>query len=337
MYQFAPHLEAAGAIVEFLPFFDERYLEGYFGQGRKRAGDVLAAYRRRMSALGRVRGADLVWVEKEAFPFLPATAERAFALLGTPYVVDYDDAIFHNYDLSGSTLVRRVLGRKLDPLLRGSALVTAGNDYLATYATTHGARRVERIPTVVDLDRYPVVPPPQGHDLRVGWIGTPANARYLGPLIAALNRLGQERPVTFVTVGAGDLPGLTIPQERHIWSEDSEAALLARMHIGVMPLPDEPWERGKCAYKLIQYMAAGRPVIASPVGMNVDVVTPDVGFLASEEDDWLAALRFYAGDPVRREDMGRASRERVADHYSLRTAAPKIVEWFANIVDGRGA
>lgn len=335
MYQFAPHLEAAGATIEFLPFFDEHYLEGYFDEGRKRAADVLAAYRRRLAAIGRVRGADLVWVEKEVFPFLPGPAERAFGMLGAPYVVDYDDAIFHNYDLSKSTLVRRLLGRKLDALLRDATLVTAGSDYLANYATAHGAPHVELIPTVVDLDRYPLVTAPDGGTMRVGWIGTPANAQYLRPFVAALNQLGQERPVTLVTVGAGDVPGLTIPQERHAWSEDSEARLLGQMHIGVMPLPDEPWERGKCAYKLIQYMAAGRPVIASPVGMNAQVVTPDVGFLADDQTAWLAALRIYSADPDRREAMGRASRRRVASHYSLAVAAPKIIDWFASIIGRR--
>lgn len=327
MAQFVPALEAAGAEVAWSPFFGDDYLRIFFATGRKAKWPAAKAFARRTGALASARY-DVAWVEKEAFPFLPGAFERA---LRGRYVVDYDDAIFHSYDRSRSGLVRRVLGRKLDPLLRRAAAVTAGNGYLADYAHRHGAERVARIPTVVDPARYPVLPAPAGERLRIGWIGTPSNARYLAPLVAAMQRLAPRVPMTLVTIGAADLPGLPVPQEAHAWSEDTEAELLSGIDIGVMPLPDDPFERGKCGYKLIQYMAAGRPVIASPVGANADIVDDTVGLLADGVDEWVAAIEALAGDPARRATMGQAGRARVEARYSIDAVAPQLVALFAEI------
>lgn len=327
MTQFVPRLAAAGATVTISPFFGEDYLAGYFATGRKPKWPAAQAFARRFAALAGAR-ADLMWVEKELFPFLPGTFER---LRGTPYVVDYDDAIFHGYDLSRSGVVRRLLGRKLDPLLRRAAAVTAGNQYLLDYAVAHGAQRVVQVPTVVDPARYPDVPPAAGGRLRVGWIGTPANARYLTPVVAALAMLAERLPLTLVTIGAPALPGLPVPQEAHSWREATEAALLATVDVGVMPLPDTPFERGKCGYKLIQYLAAGRPVVASPVGVNRDIVDDDVGLLAATPAEWADAIAALAADPARRAAMGAAGRRRVAERYSIDAVAPGLIALFAEL------
>ncbi|MBB4155133.1 glycosyltransferase involved in cell wall biosynthesis [Sphingomonas jinjuensis] len=329
LLQFVPALERAGAAVTVDPFFDEAYLAAYYAGGRKPLGRALAGYRRRLTAIWG-RKADLVWVEKELFPFLPGATER---MLGaTPYVVDYDDAVFHGYDRHRLAPVRWVLGRKLHPLITGAAAVTAGNAYLADYARRAGARRVELIPTVVDPARYPVTPPPGGTPLRVGWIGTPANARYLAPVIEALGRLHRRHPVVLVTIGAPALPDLPIPQEAHAWREATEGPLLAGIDIGVMPLPDSPFERGKCGYKLIQYMAAGRPVIASPVGVNSVIVDDAVGYLADDADAWEAALTMLAQDPAQRGRMGAAGRAKVEREYSTDVIGPRLVRMFAELM-----
>ena len=330
MGQFIPRLEAAGAAVSISPFFDDAYLAGYFGSGRKSKASAALAYWRRARAIATAN-ADLVWIEKELYPFLPGWFEGALARRGTRYVVDYDDAIFHSYDRNRRGAVRRLLANKLDPLLTGAGAVTAGNGYLADYAGDHGARRIVRVPTVVDPSRYPVLPPPAGERLRIGWIGTPSNARYLTPLIDAMRELTDRVPMTLVTIGAPELAELPIPQEVHAWSEDSEASLLATTDIGVMPLPDDPFERGKCGYKLIQYMAAARPVIASPVGVNAEIVTGDVGLTATTVAEWVRAISALAADPVRRQAMGAAGRQRVEAQYSVEAVAPVLIDLFADV------
>lgn len=336
MGQFAPRLEASGATVRVSPFFADDYLRALFGRGAKPKAASLRAYARRAAGLVR-ECADLVWIERELFPFLPGAFERALRVRRLPYVVDWDDAVFHRYDRHPCWAVRRALGQKFDPLLAGAAAVTPGNAYLARYMAEHGARRVVTVPTVVDPRRYDPTPRGQEGRLRLGWIGTPANARYLSVVADALRLLGDEVSVTMVTIGAPRLDGFPAPQEAHDWTEDGEAALLSTIDVGVMPLPDRSFERGKCGYKLIQYMAAGRAVVASPVGVNAEIVEPGLGLLATNPAEWAAAIRALAADPDRARAMGAAGRLRVEERYSIDAAAASLIDLFASIPAGRGA
>lgn len=340
--QYVPALEAQGFAVTHLPLFGATYLDTIYHSGgwlagrARSAGRVGAAMVRRLSALLGARRYDVVWVEKELFPYLPGAFEGLLARAGVPYVVDYDDAIFHRYDRARSRFVRGALGAKLDPLLRGAFAVTAGNAYLADYARRRGARRVEQVPTVVDIDRYRHVLEPTGEVFRIGWIGSPSTAPYLSTIHGPLRALAAERPVRLVTVGAPplDLPG--VPIERHDWTLDSEVRLIEGFHAGVMPLLDSPWEQGKCGYKLIQYMACGRPVIASPVGVNGAIVGDDAGFMARDDAEWLDGFRALAESAARRAAMGAAGRVRIEDAYTLQIMAPRIAALLTEAAASRG-
>lgn len=180
--KYLPRLAAAGIDVTWAPLLDDAYLEALYGAGRRPWPQVARAYLARLGRLLGARDFDLLWIEKELFPMLPATVERLLAATGAPYVVDYDDALFHNYDLHRSALVRRLLGHKIDRVMAGARLVIAGNDYLAARAVQAGARWIEQLPTVIDLDRYPAVPdaaPDPARPFTIGWIGSPQTAEYL--------------------------------------------------------------------------------------------------------------------------------------------------------------
>jgi glycosyltransferase involved in cell wall biosynthesis len=330
-FQYIPALQAAGAEVCNRPFFDAKYLRRLYGTRSRGSADLLRAYALRAAALWDARRHDVVWVEKELLPFAPPWFEGHLARLGVPYVVDYDDATFHTYDEHRRPLIRRWLGRKLEPLLRGADAVTVGNHYLGDYAAAHGAKRVVRVPTVVDLTRYRLGAAVAGaaaqadRPLRVGWIGTPATAKYLELLREPLQRVARTRAVQMVTIGAPAGTDLGVPMEVRPWTEASEVESLASIDVGVMPLPDEPWERGKCAYKLIQYMAMAKPVIASPVGMNRELVTPEFGALAASADDWVRALDTLAADRALGARQGEQGRRCVEGTYSLQAQAPVVV------------
>jgi glycosyltransferase involved in cell wall biosynthesis len=326
--QFIPALAAAGIEVDVAPFLPDDYLAAlYDGRGwplRRSA----ACYLDRLRRLADARRADLIWVEKEVFPWLPFAAERLFLHAGPPVVVDYDDAWFLRYQTHRLAPVRRFLGDKLDRIMASAALVTAGNRLLVDHARAAGAKRVELVPTVVDIDRYPTneIPADDGPPT-AGWIGTPATAKYLLTVAEPLNRLVAAGRLRVQVVGATQaaLPGLTA--EFLPWSEADEARLVAGFDIGLMPLPDTPWERGKCAYKLIQCMACARPVIASPVGANRDVVTDgEDGLTAQTPEQWAAALETLADDADLRRRMGGAGRRKVEALYSLQATAPRLVE-----------
>ena len=325
-YQYLPSLVEAGIEVTVSPLFSEDYLETFYRSGSKRPGYLAEAYWLRLKQLFKAKKYDLLWLEKELFPWLPAIAERLLDRIGVPYLVDYDDAIFHRYDKSSSRWLRLLLGRKIDRVMAGARVVTAGNDYLANRAKMAGARRVMHLPTVVDTGRYTAKTVSDSEPFTIGWIGSPTTARYLQLLREPLSSLGAKRAIRLLVIGgrAETIPG--VPVETLDWSEASEAALIQQFDVGVMPLEDDLWERGKCGYKLIQYMASGLPVVASPVGVNSEIVEHGVdGFLADSDKSWEEALMNLIDHPEQRTEMGGMGRNKVEKHYSLAVMAPRLV------------
>lgn len=323
--QYLPWLEAAGMQCTVQSFIDDEMLLTKYQCGRYRPGQLLHAYGARVLQLFRRRHFDLLWIEKEVLPWMPAWLER-WLLRGVPYVLDYDDAIFHNYDLHRNPLIRALWGGRVDRLMAGARLVVAGNEYLAERARYARASRVEILPTVIDLARYPlrVWQGLEGRVPCIVWIGSPGTAPYLAKLAAPLAALAQRRRYVLRVVGARlDLSGVEV--ESVEWTEDSEVVSIAECDIGIMPLTDTPWERGKCGYKLIQYMACGLPVVASPVGVNRQIVHDgENGFLARDPQEWVQRLEGLLADPALRARLGHAGRQRVQEEYCLQQVAPRL-------------
>lgn len=374
-WQYLPALEAKGIRCDVSPLFNDNYLKHLYSYGRVTIADLTGALKRRLEALLKVVKYDLLWLEYELFPYLPAIFEEIIAAIAIPYVVDYDDALFHQYDCHRNLWVRQILGTKIAVVMRNSRLVIAGNNYLADYARKAGANQVDIVPTVVDLSRYllkanssdsellapdlhlpvkrtsrllyrgdnttgetpaltnycdrselartaPVAP----SIFTIGWIGSPSTSKYLqeiAPALAEVCRNGRGR-VALIGAGEVDLPG--VPVVRLPWSEDTEVANMQKFDVGIMPLVDRPWERGKCGFKLIQYMACSLPVVASPVGVNSEIVEPDVnGFLAITTRDWVRTLTELRDRPDLRDKMGRAGRKKVESRYCLQVTAPRLV------------
>ncbi len=322
--QFLPALERAGFTFDVQPLLDNSYVRSLYGGPPAGVLNILRAYARRYRALMRRRQYDVVWLEKEALPWLPTWLEIA-RLEGIPYVVDYDDAWFHRYE---NHWLSPLLGHKIDAVMRVAHTVVAGNDYLARRARQAGARHVEIVPTAIDLERYPGLPAaaPPSQPMCVGWIGILLNAHYLTIVEPALRAVAASAAVKLHVVGAPVPPLLSgIPAESFPWTEDGEVDRISAFDIGIMPLHDTPWERGKCAYKLLQVMAAGKPVIASPVGANIQVVQHGInGFLADTTAEWADALRTLAADPDLRRRMGVEARRTVEQQYSTALIAPRL-------------
>ncbi|WP_204318722.1 glycosyltransferase family 4 protein [Pseudooceanicola aestuarii] len=334
MLQYAEALSAEGVTATVCPFFDASYLERLYS-GQSVLTPTARAYLRRLRQLRAASQADAAWLEKEALPWLPWPLERTFLSRNIPMIVDFDDAVFHRYDMHRSALVRHILGRKLDRLMASAALVTAGNRYLADRARKAGARRVEIVPTVVDASVYRPSPEPRAWSPAVmGWIGTPGTwSDYMVPMLPLFTETAAATGARISAVGAGrDAPHPLV--DILPWAEDTEVEMIQQMDIGVMPLTDTPWARGKCGYKLIQYMACGLPVIASPVGVNAEIVEHGVnGFLASNETEWRAALATLIQDPELRRRMGEAGRRKVEEHYSLQVWGPKVARMIRSIAE----
>lgn len=330
MLQYIPALEDAGWTVQVHPLLCNRYLATIYDTRKtvwlrlRRLVLIVQGYVHRFRILLQRCKHDVVWVEKELFPFLPSIFENLIFAASKTYILDYDDAVFHNYDLNKNVLVRGLLRNKLQSLIAGASAVTVGNGYLSEYAFHQGARHIERVPTVIDLTRYQVAAEPATDVFRIGWIGSPSSAQYLPMVYSALQRLAKKRNIVFVTVGAPPISVQGVQVEQYDWKLESEANLIQSFHVGIMPLNNTPWECGKCGYKLIQYMACGRPVIASPVGVNTEIVTEDVGRLANTEEEWERTLDELASDPQLRLRLGTAARFAVEKTYTKQVVAPKI-------------
>lgn len=336
--QFIPWYEQAGMECTVQPLLDDAQLRQRYAMGGYRLMDIMAAYWRRGRVLMQRHQFNLVLIEKEAWQWLPAWFER-WILSGVPYVMDYDDAIFHNYDQHPSSWVRRLFGRKIDRLMAGASLVVAGNEYLADRARKAGAPWVEVVPTVIDLERYSMLPKSvlPSDQCVIGWIGSPSTTKYLQILAAPLAQLSVRFSLRLRVIGGSDVRLPNVDVEMLPWSESGEVSLLQGCDIGVMPLPDSPWERGKCGYKLIQYMACGLPVVASPVGVNTEIVqSGENGFLAQDEAAWCKALSCLLQDKALRTRMGKAGRKTVEENYCVQRVAPRLIALFQHMATGHG-
>ena len=325
--QFQPGLAAAGIDLQIQSLLDNAYLQRSFSGRRPSLRWLLAAYGRRLQALRQADRFDLAVVHCELLPFLPGWLERY--LLRIPFIYDCDDAFFLKYRSGRLRLLEPLLGSKTNTIMVAAVAVTAGNAGLAAHARRFNSN-VTVLPSVVDTDQFrPAAPPPaerSGDPFTVGWIGSPSTAPYLQLLVEPLQQLARERPVRLLVVG-GSAPAITgVEVIEQPWNLEQEVPLIQQFDVGVMPLPDTAWSRGKCAYKLIQCMACGIPVVASNVGASVEAVPPECGLLAATPEQWLASFRRLAADPELRQRMGTAARQWVEQHYSLRSALPVLIE-----------
>lgn len=324
-HQFIPFFREADIQVDVAPLISDELLTSRYALGRYRAAEILVPLWERARQVIQASGYDLVWMEKETLPWIPSWIERTL-LAGARYVLDIDDATFHRYDQHSLRVVRGLLSLKIDQLMAGASLVTAGNDYLRARAKKAGAPWVEIAPTVVETRRYPMRVDELGRPTRIVWIGSPATARYLEVVRDPLERLTAEFDFVFRVIGAGVPEMGAVRVEAMPWSEATEGSMIAECDIGIMPLPDSPWERGKCAYKLIQYMACGLPTVASPVGANRVVVQEgQTGWFADSAEAWVESLGRLLRDDAERSRLGSAGRLRVEQEYSVSTQAPRLV------------
>ena len=338
--QYLPWFELSGVSCVVSSLLSDRQVHSLYDGGRYPLGGLFFSYFRRMCVLLTSRKFDVVWIEKEAFPWLPVWFERVL-LYGVPYILDYDDAIFHNYDLHRRAWIRLRFGRRIDRLMARAHLVIGGNNYLAQRARDAGSAWVEVVPTVIDLNRY--TPKPEcsilsGAVPRIVWIGSPSTVRYLDVLREPLQALSLTLPFTLLVIGGGEvvIPGVNV--ESRPWSELTEMDCIRGCDVGVMPLLNSPWESGKCGYKLIQYMACSLPVVASAVGANTDIVRDGIdGYLACNSDEWVMALSELLSNAALRVQMGRAGRLRVEQHYCLQQTAPRLIAMLQDTAANRSA
>jgi len=334
--QFIPYLESAGINVTLNSLFTPEFFRLVYKPGHylRKAATFAALSVKRLDSLRDSSRFDLILIYREMFPIGPAFVERLLAARGRPPVVfDFDDAISLRSVSDANHLIAALKQPgKVSSIIRHSDHVIAGNEYLADYARRFNPA-VTMIPTCVDTDRF--VPaaealqsetPAPSRELVVGWIGSPTTALYIRGLAAVLRRVRERHPFVLRISGTGEpltIPGVDV--DNRPWSLHGEVELFNTCDVGVYPLADDEWSKGKCGFKAIQFMACGVPVVAAAVGVNRTIVQDGTnGCLASTGDEWVEKLSRLLSDAALRRRLAVAGRRTVEEGYSLRVNAPTL-------------
>ena len=330
-FQFQSALLAEGIDLQIKPLFGAAWmLGGTPGGGRFRRlalGSFYAA--KRLFSLLQRATVDLIIIEQELVPLLPAGFERLLLGSSTPVLIELDDA--HHLLPSRAA--------KLGAWFASAEAVIAGNEMLARAVRLAGGRPIV-VPTCIDLQHYPEADLAQqaalqdGQPLRLIWVGLPSNITQLLEVRAALQPALESGRVnlTVVSDASADLQGL--PAVLVPWSEAAERQEMSRAQVGLMPLPNSPWAAGKCALKLLQYQAAGLACIGSPVGMNGELSARGGVVLAEEVKDWSEAFERLRDSALRR-SLAAAGRQLVKESYSVQAWAPKLARIYRNLAPRR--
>jgi glycosyltransferase involved in cell wall biosynthesis len=332
MLQYISSFTKAGFIVTVEPLLSNRYVSE-MQHGRRDVLSVFKGYLNRIRTLlsKKYSSYDLIWIEKELFPWLPFWFEKALLGDRSPYVLDYDDAVFNLYSENRYWPIRVSLKNKHRQLQKRAVAITAGSRYLAEYAKSSNNNVIE-VPSVIDLDRYTLLlkvkPVKQPRVSKIVWIGQKSTSIFLRPYVHLLQGLIDEGLASITCVGF-DLNQLGITCTYIPWSEDGEVAALESCDIGISPLQDGSFERGKCGYKVIQYMAAGLPVVASKVGEHINILSNQTaGFLVETLSEWQLALRTLIANPELSKKMGSEARKLAEQKYSLEVTQRVLVNLF---------
>jgi len=327
-YNYLGLFDTAGLKCSVRPLFNDNFVRQLYSRRRKNKPLAAWCYLKRIITLLTLFRYRLVIIEYELFPYFPTFFERLLRLTGIKYIVDYDDAIFSKYE-NGGRLVRFFLGRKIQKVIKYSAATITGNNFLRTYAGKFN-HNVYLIPTVVSSARYDAINIDGNSDeIVLGWIGSPETASYLIPFLSAFSRVQRDN-ITLRLIGFDMnltylLSGLKV--ELVDWNEETEISEMKKFSAGIMPLTDDIWSRGKCGFKLIQYMACKLPVIASPVGANTEIVEDGItGLLATEIQEWVNAIHYLCDNSEKAMQMGLKGYEKFRRHYSLESVSGKYIE-----------
>jgi glycosyltransferase involved in cell wall biosynthesis len=335
--QYQPFLESNGLEIIKKPLFNKTYLQNLYRTNNRDISHIFRSYLTRMLWLVSKPDVDLIWLHCDLFPYMPGILERLVTFPKKPIIYDFDDAIFHNYNLSPKWYVRKFLGSKLHDTIGVAKMAFCGNEYLAKYARSI-CPKTKIIPTVINTEIFHPIKNEQLKEcpVRIGWIGTPTTYnQYLYPKLPMLKDLALKEGCQIYAMGISKdtrkiHPSLKIFE----WSEESEIPFIQSLDIGIMPLTNSPWARGKCGFKIIQYMACGLPVVASPVGVNCDIIEHGVnGFLAETDEDWNESIKILLNDKDLRLRMGSAGQKKIVKDFSLKTWGPKVSQIIRSVIE----
>ena len=334
--QWEPLLRERGVEITYEPFEDEELHALVYKPGmmRKKMQLVTRGLKRRLSLVRKVEDYDLVYILREAALLGPPVFEKLIHQRGVPIVFDFDDAVFVSYrSPSNGYLSYLKFASKTKTICRLASHVMVGNPYLADYARQVNDR-VTVIPTTIDTEKYqvPATRNKSGPPV-IGWTGSHSTVQHLDTLRGALKKLAERESFRLRVIGTPTYECSPVDVEAMRWRADTELEDLSTIDIGVMPLPEDRWSKGKCGLKALQFMALGIPTVCSPVGVNTDIIQDDRnGFIAASEEEWVDKLGRLIRSHELRQRLGHAGRVTVEQKYSAITQTPRVFEIFKSVL-----
>lgn len=337
VYDYLEFFREAGIDAAVAPLFDEPYHQGIgslatstgFSDILKHGSYYMSRVAERFRWIRQSDQFDMVVLEKELLPYFPYGAEKLLKTRRTKLVSLFDDAVHFYYAKHPNKIVRMLTDRKIERIINLSNHIIVWNTYLGEYALRHNPH-VTVVNTGVDLRRYHLkdYTAPEGRDrVVIGWIGTPNSYRYIQDLEDVFGKLAARYPVELRIVSSMDYVSKNIRVDNRRWSMETEVDDLCSFDIGIMPLPDDEWTKGKSGCKAVQYLAVGVPAVCSPVGVTSEIICDGVnGFLADTPESWFKKLEELIVNPELRRQLGLAGQKLVENKYSIQTVAPRLIE-----------
>jgi glycosyltransferase involved in cell wall biosynthesis len=334
--QWEPLLRERGVDITYAPFECAELNDVVYKQGQiaKKLRLVVQALGRRAALLSKLTNYDVIYLHREAALLGPAVFERLIHRSGVPIVFDFDDAIFLSYKSpSNGYLSYLKFAGKTKTNCRLAAHVMVGNPYLAEYARQFN-QNVSIIPTTIDTDKYkPVNIEDASGPVVIGWTGSHSTVQHLDTLRSALAKLAQRESIRLRVIGTPNYQIEGVEFETIMWRSETEVEDLSAVDIGIMPLPDDNWARGKCGAKALQFMAMGIPTVCSPVGVNTDIIQDNEnGLIANSEDEWIEKLSLLIRSRELRARLGKAGRQTIEQRFSAAVQAPRVYEVLESVV-----
>lgn len=332
--QYLDILKENGFSYTLAPFLDEKTNDILYDEGKKgkKITGVLKGFLRRLRLLSGLGKYDYIFIFREASPIGPPFFEWFVTrILRKKVIYDFDDAIWlPNTSEQNSMAASLKWHHKVEKICRWSYKVSAGNEYLADFARQY-AKKVVVNPTTIDTEgMHKPSPGNKNETFTIGWTGSHSTMFYIDPMVPVLDKLAEKFQFRLLVI-SNQPPDFTRPYLDFVpWDKASEITDLQKMHVGMMPLSDDKWARGKCGFKALQYMALKIPAIVSPVGVNTKIVDHGVnGFICGSDDEWEQAFRQFLENPDLIGEMAEACRKKIVENYSVKSNTQNFLELFS--------
>lgn len=329
--QFLPYLEAAGVGVEYSYLISEQADKYFYSSGfyLKKLGLLAKSILTRLNEWRTAKKYDVCLIQRESFMLGTSIFERAMGK-NTRTIFDFDDAIWQTVVSEGNKALSFLKnGRKTEEIIRASSEIWAGNEYLADYARQFNPN-IQIIPTVVDTNFYPAMPKSyEKEQICIGWSGSFSTVAHFEHILPALTELKRKYgdKICFKLIGDANYSRPELQLRGTAWQKSTEISELSGIDIGIMPLPDDEWTRGKCGLKSLVYMSSLIPTVVSPVGVNARIVEDNInGLWATTQEEWVEKISLLVENPELRARLAAAARQTIESNYSVAAWQQTIVQ-----------